>query len=139
MNERFCYLSPAKLHLLRRSVEPIDEAFDAVGTVLVGSVLTRSSYRDVDVRLILSDNDFQRLFGAELDQYHGLATALWTSLAVTYSHYLSSVTGLDVDFQIQAMSVANDGSERHTGIRDALIVPPPLDPVAPPHADEPRS
>ena len=131
MADRFCYLSPAKLYLLRRYVEPIDEAFGAVGAILVGSCLTRPDYRDVDVRVVLTDDDFARLFGKELDQYHGRATALWTSLAVIYSHYLSSVTGLDIDFQIQAMSVANDGSSRHAGRRDALCVPPPIDPILP--------
>ena len=123
MASRFNYLSPPQLHTLRRAAEPLDEAFGGFGCYLVGSVLTRPDFRDVDVRCIVDDDDFRRLFGAELDQYHGHATALWTSLAVTYSRDLAAQTGLNIDFQIQAKSIANDGTSRHEGHRDALMVP----------------
>ena len=119
--QRFNYLSPPQLHTLRQAMQPINEAFDDVA-YLVGSVLTRPDYRDVDVRFIFDDDRFRHFFGPELDQHHGHATALWTSLAVTYSRELSRQTGLNVDFQFQARSVANDGSDRHAGTRDALMV-----------------
>lgn len=115
---RACYLGPVQRHRLEAAVAPINEAFDSM-CYLVGSCLTRPDYRDVDVRLILDDGDFMRLFGFDLDQAHGRATALWTSLAVTYSRDLSALTGLEVDFQIQAVTSAN---ARELGERHALFV-----------------
>lgn len=118
---KVCYLSPPQLYALRYAVQPIDEAFDAE-SYLVGSALTRPDYRDVDVRMIMDDSAFGHLFGGELDQVHGRATALWTSLAVTYSRDLGRQTGLNIDFQMQARTIAN----RDHGERNALILPPPL-------------
>lgn len=113
MSNRACYLDPVQRYRLEQAVAPVNEAFDAM-SYLVGSVLTRPDYRDVDVRLILDDAEFARLFGIKLYQGHGHATALWTSIAVTYSRDLSAQTGLDIDFQIQAMTSANfDDGQRH--------------------------
>jgi hypothetical protein len=125
--ERFrpYYLSPPQIHTLREACTPINEAFDAT-CYLVGSVLTRPDFRDVDVRLILDDREFVRFFGTEMDQHHGRATALWTSIAVTYSRDIARQTNLNIDFQIQARSVANDSSGRHDGSRIALFLPDPL-------------
>ena len=120
---RLCYLGPVQRHRLETAVAPINEAFDSM-SYLVGSCLTRQDYRDVDVRLILDDADFARLFGSDLDQHHGRATALWTSLAVTYSRDLSAQTGLDVDFQIQAVTPAN---AKEPGERHALFVTRPME------------
>ena len=123
---RACYLGPVQRYRLEAAVAPINEAFDSMA-YLVGSCLTRPDYRDVDVRLILDDADFIRLFGADLDQAHGRATALWTSLAVTYSRDLSALTGLDIDFQIQAVTPAN---AKELGERHALFVTRPAEMVS---------
>lgn len=120
---RACYLGPVQRNRLEAAVAPINEAFDSM-CYLVGSCLTRPDYRDVDVRLILDDADFARLFGPRLDQQYSRATALWTSLATTYSRDLTVLTGLPIDFQIQAMSVANEWEK---GERHALFVTRPID------------
>lgn len=122
---RPCYLGPVQRHRLETAVAPINEAFDSM-SYLVGSCLTRPDYRDVDVRLILDDTDFARLFGFDLNQHHGRATALWTSLAVTYSRDLSVQTGLEVDFQIQALTPTN---AKESGERHALFVTKPMEVV----------
>jgi hypothetical protein len=89
------------------------------GIYLVGSALERPDWRDIDVRLILDDASFDRLFpdagGAagtrwEFDQR-------WIIMTASLSAWLSSQTGLPVDFQFQPMSHAN---ERHSGRRNAL-------------------
>ena len=123
VRNRACYLGPVQRHRLEVAVAPINEAFDSM-SYLVGSCLTRPDYRDVDVRLILDDADFVRLFGPKLDQQYSRATALWISLATTYSRDLTALTSLPIDFQIQAMSVANEWEK---GERHALFVTRPLE------------
>jgi hypothetical protein len=103
---------PAALHLEAFGRE-IDAAFGhlpyLVGTAAVGKI-----WRDVDVRLILPDDEFDQLFPpAEPDQPDGR----WGLLCAAISELARVRTGLPVDFQIQRMSVAND---RYPGLRLAL-------------------
>lgn len=66
----------------------------------VGSSLARADYRDVDVRCILDDADYQRMFP-------GGQGAAWALLCAALSEWLSARTGLPVDFQFQEQTVAN--------------------------------
>ena len=67
---------------------------------LVGSSMERRDYRDVDVRCILDDADYQRMFP-------GGQGAAWALLCAALSEWLSARTGLPVDFQFQEQTVAN--------------------------------
>jgi hypothetical protein len=89
----------------------INRAHGGLGCFLVGSALERRTFRDVDVRLILEDGDFDQLFPVD--------TTRWSLMCVAYSMWLSSVTGLPVDFQFQRQSHANAA---HAGPRSALGV-----------------
>jgi hypothetical protein len=81
---------------------------------LVGSSLERRDYRDVDVRCILPDEDFDRLFpDARGYMYNGL----WSVMCSSISLWLSQHSGLPVDFQIQRRTQAN---ELEPGARLAL-------------------
>lgn len=64
---------------------------------LVGSALDRPDYRDVDVRLILSDDVYDRLASVVDVMALNLAYSLWGQ----------RVTGLPIDFQVQRMTEAN--------------------------------
>ncbi len=81
---------------------------------LVGSAIERRDHRDVDVRLILEDAEYDRLFGA-----NGPAAidALWSLLCVSISGFLSQASGLPIDFQIQRQTQANAA---HSGSRQPL-------------------
>lgn len=57
MSGRFNYLGPAEMLRLDTACAPIRDAFDA-HPYLVGSVLDRPDYRDVDVRLVRDDDHF---------------------------------------------------------------------------------
>jgi hypothetical protein len=86
----------------------------------VGSSLQSKQWRDVDVRLILDDEEFERRFGrdqsAETNPKLGAITLAFATLG-------QQITGLPIDFQIQAASHANG---RYKGPRSALIeVRPP--------------
>lgn len=95
---------PAMLHLEAFGRE-INDAFGYL-PYLVGSAATGKEWRDVDVRLMLPDDEFDALFPthtrpARHDGRWGLICAALSELAKARS-------GLPVDFQIQRMSWAND-------------------------------
>lgn len=81
----------------------------------VGSSLDRKDWRDVDVRLILDDDDFDRRFGpnrsAETNRKLAAVTLAFAALG-------KAMTGLPVDFQIQRTTDAN---KLYPGKRSALI------------------
>lgn len=76
---------------------------------LVGSVARGEDWRDVDVRLIVSNEGYAKLTEGRpyLVAALNLAISLWGQRA----------TGLPIDFQLQAESYAN---EKHNGVRSAL-------------------
>jgi hypothetical protein len=76
----------------------------------VGSSLTeKRGWRDVDVRLILDDDEFEPYADAGRRRMHELA---WTAFG-------SQMTGLPIDFQIQQQAAAND---EFSGVRSALLL-----------------
>jgi hypothetical protein len=81
----------------------------------VGSSLLSKHWRDVDVRLILNDEDYERMqLGSPA---HTHVNGKWVSLVLAYSALGKAMTGLPIDFQIQQQSYAN---ERYKGPRSAL-------------------
>jgi hypothetical protein len=93
----------------------ISEAFGGYGCYVVGSALERPDWRDVDVRYILSDEEFAKLFPDAGD--HWEHDARWLLLITSISERMSRITGLPIDFQIQPQTHAN---ERHKGLRNAV-------------------
>lgn len=91
---------------LNQACRVVDEAFGGLVTYLVGSCLKKRDYRDVDVRVILADEDYDRLFpglAGHNENYH----ALWSLMCSSIALYLAHHSGLPVDFQIQRRSQAN--------------------------------
>jgi hypothetical protein len=95
---------PAMLHLEAFGRE-IEAAFGHL-PYLVGSAAKSKAWRDVDVRLILPDPEFDALFPPL--KPHALADGMWSLLCAALSELARVRTGLPVDFQIQRMSHAND-------------------------------
>lgn len=108
---RATFLGPAEMLLLQQWGERIGEAFPPHFPYLVGSALHRPDFRDVDVRLMLDDDEFEALTGG--DRYRlrclKLSFTLWGKL----------VTGLPIDFQFQDTTKAN---AEYAGRRNALFV-----------------
>lgn len=81
----------------------------------VGSSLERKDWRDVDVRVILPDGEFEQMFGrnqsAETNRKLAAITLAFAALG-------KQMTGLPIDFQVQTASHANS---RYPGRRSALI------------------
>ena len=117
------YIGSPACFLLEQACQHVADAlvsFDSFGVYQVGSSLNRADWRDIDLRAILSDEGFNRLFpDANLD---GVAWGweqdpLWLLLTVSISAWLREQTGLPVDFQIQPQTHAN---ELHKGPRNAM-------------------
>lgn len=100
---------------LNHACRLVNDALGGFGCYLVGSSLERRDFRDVDVRFILGDAEYDRLFPKHGDS--GCHNAMWSLLCSSISEWLSRMSGLPVDFQIQRQTQAN---EKHKGVRSAL-------------------
>jgi hypothetical protein len=107
------YLSPPDFHRLNWACRPVREAFPEYGVYLVGSVLTRPDFRDIDLRLILPDEDYASLVP---NARVGLL------LNVALSDLVAKAANLPwpIDFQIQSMTEANVPEH---GMRNAMGMP----------------
>lgn len=106
--KRRTQLTTLGLHELDEACKPIREGFGAT-PYLVGSAMNDADWRDVDVRLMLSDEEFDSLFAER--------PKLWGLLSRVITTYLQARTTLPIDFQIQRISEAN---EKHRKPRNPL-------------------
>ena len=104
---------PALLHLNAFGRE-IDEAFGHL-PFLVGSAAVGKQWRDVDVRLMLPDDEFDALFPGHTKPSR--CDGKWALICAAISELGRIRTGLPIDFQIQRTSDAN---EQYDGVRHAL-------------------
>lgn len=105
-------LSTLQLHILDQACVPLAAAFG--GTYLVGTAQSGGPYRDVDVRTILGDEEFDRLFGDEPGRRR------WAIICMGIGWLLAQQTGLPIDYQIQRQTEANakyDGPRNPIGRR----------------------
>lgn len=106
---RKTHLTTLDLHRLDLACEPLTRAFGH-WTYLVGSVTERADFRDVDVRTILPDIEFDRLF-------HG-QSGVWEAFCLGIASWLGQQTGLPIDYQVQRMTEAN--AKHPGGFRNPL-------------------
>jgi hypothetical protein len=105
---------------LGQACQDLNRAFGGFGCYLVGSALERPDWRDVDVRFIMSDEEFEAEFPGTLRKDGGGVWEFdpkWIILTVSISERLAKLTGLPVDFQFQPQTHANTV---HKGNRHAL-------------------
>lgn len=102
-------LTTVEMYNLDLACRVIHDAFGRppylVGTAGAGDA---ASYRDVDVRLMLDDEEFATVCPTRVR---------WELLCLAISAYLSERTGLPVDFQVQRSDIAN---EKFNGMRNPL-------------------
>jgi len=106
--KRANYLPAPAVFNLNAACKLINDALDdnGFGCYLVGSSLRKRDYRDVDVRYIMADDDFDRMFPGISSPY--MMHPLWSLFCTSVSTWLRQQTGLPVDFQIQRQSQANE-------------------------------
>ena len=112
------YLTTTEYFKLDNACRPLWDACDQFGVYLVGSVLRKPDWRDVDIRMILANEEFDRLF-PKVDKFG--ENALWKIMCISISNYLSNMTDLPIDFQIQRQSEANEKYKTQDGhLRSAI-------------------
>lgn len=95
-------LTTMELYHLDQACQLVTKAFGGQCPYLVGSAGSDNdagSYRDVDVRLMLGDDEFAEACPD---------LARWELLCVAIGTYLRDRTGLPIDFQIQRAREANE-------------------------------
>ena len=96
---RKCGLSTLELMRLEHACQVVEKGLGSA-PYLVGSAGDNVGYRDVDLRVILSDEEFDHLFGGR-DEFWGL-------VCMAIGAYLAQVSDLPIDFQIQRRTEANE-------------------------------
>lgn len=104
--------------LLNQFGELLSEAFGTSSIYHVGSSMgdNKKDWRDVDIRVMLTDEQWEKLGLLEPDKCHG--DPKWRALCIVFSHYGKHVTGLPIDFQVQRIKEANEefkGGRSHVG------------------------
>lgn len=84
----------------------------------VGSSVRSKQWRDVDVRVILSDKKWEEYGFGDPERVH--RNGKWCALCLAFSALGREMTGLPIDFQIQQATDA----DRYVGDRSALGVIP---------------
>lgn len=82
------------------------EAFPHATAVHVGSSATSKTWRDVDVRLVMPDEDFDALFPNGLALHQN--DTKWALLSAAIAELGRKLTGFPIDFQFQRRSEASD-------------------------------
>jgi hypothetical protein len=105
MSDRKSYLNVVQFARLEHACSVVA---DGLGhpPYLVGSSTESSDYRDVDLRVIMPDDEFDRLFTSTGSA--AFPGGLWGLLCLSVGQLLSDMTGLPIDFQIQRMTEANE-------------------------------
>lgn len=103
-------LTTLQIYRLDAACAPLWSAFVGA-TYIVGSALTKPTPRDLDVRTMLDDEEFDRIFGGH--------PKLWELVCSSIGERLAAATGLPIDYQIQRTTEANakyDGPRNPVGM-----------------------
>ncbi len=106
---------------LQLACQQVNDAFGGFGCYLVGSSIDRPDWRDVDVRFIMTDEEFQAEFPGTFDPDREVGTwefdPKWILVTAGIAAFLANASGLPIDFQFQPQTHANT---RHQGTRHPL-------------------
>jgi len=114
-NPKASYIGAPACFALEMACKQVNDAFRVPapgfsGLFIVGSALKRPDWRDVDVRMMLDDATFQKMF-PDVDISHGAALwefdPRWTLMTTAIAQWMRHQTGLPIDFQFQPMTWAN--------------------------------
>lgn len=105
--------------LLNQFGDIVSGAFGTHDVYHVGSSMgeNKKDWRDVDIRVMLDDDAWEKLFG-DLEPANCHRSKKWEMLCIVFSHYGRHLTGLPIDFQIQRTKEANEeyrGGRSHCG------------------------
>lgn len=101
---------------LQQFGDDVRAAFGHVAYHVGSSLDEKAGWRDVDVRLLLPDEEWEAQQLGDPANPHG--NAKWRAITLAWSAYGHALTGLPIDFQIQQRSHAN---ATYKGHRSALF------------------
>lgn len=106
--------------LLQQFGQHIYNAFGHVPYWVGSSVTSKSDWRDVDVRVLIPDDEYERAGYGDPKVYpRGThENWKWCSTILAWSCFGRHLTGLPIDFQVQPLGWAN---EHEKGNRGALL------------------
>jgi hypothetical protein len=100
------YVHITKQYTLQQACRALVDAFDW-SVYQVGSSLRRRDWHDIDVRCILDDDEFARMFPGEEPGKSWRENPRLALLNAALSEWMQARTGLPVDFQFQQQTAAN--------------------------------
>ena len=126
--QRNMYLTCEELWMLSNACRPIQDAFGGHIVWIVGSVLTHDNWRDVDLRVILPDDEYLRIFKPIVNDVDGTRVGLLDQfrmlIQTSISATIRQMTGLPIDFQVQSQTEAN----QYNGKRNPACLRPYINP-----------
>jgi hypothetical protein len=106
--------------LLAQFGDYLRAAFGEMAYHVGSSLEKKDGWRDVDVRLMLEDAEWERMQLGRPENPHD--NARWRAITLAWSSFGRQLTGLPIDFQLQQRSHANADYGRGKGTnRSALF------------------
>ena len=106
MSDRATYLLVSQMHDLEHACRLLTAAFGQ-NTYQVGSSIQRADYRDVDLRCIMDDEEYDAFIAGNKHRLNFLNACI--------SRWIAEKTGLPVDFQFQRRTEANAEYSQRAG------------------------
>lgn len=99
----------------------LHDAFDEMPYHVGSSVLSKTGWRDVDVRILLPDERYALEGYGDPENPH--RNPKWVAMCLAFSLLGKNMTGLPIDFQIQQQTLANQKFSPTAGChRSAMAV-----------------
>lgn len=111
MSARVNYLTVSQNFALETACAVLEKA--GFTSFLVGSAMERANFRDVDLRCILFDEEYDRLLSGSRVRKRLLEASI--------SEWIAARTGLPIDFQFQSMTGAKEFKGRPRNCVGILI------------------
>lgn len=103
--------------LLQEFGEHVYRSFGHMAYHVGSSLREKHGWRDVDVRLIIPDDEYEAAGYGDPERTHD--NKKWVSTILAWSSFGRTLTGLPIDFQIQQQTYAN--GPKNPGPRSALF------------------
>lgn len=131
MSDKVSYIGAPACFALEMACKQVRDAFSEGAQFadihLVGSAMERPDWRDVDVRMMMDDAAFSRMFPG-VDISHDAALwefdPRWTLMVTAISLWMRQQTGLPIDFQFQPMTFANKRHDKPRYPHGLRFAPP---------------
>ena len=103
---RVSFLSPSQQHSLGLFGRVVREAWQATPYQVGSSLRDGEIPRDIDVRVMISDEEFRRRFPGTIPERRHVCEQ-WRAQMMVWGEWGRHLTGLNIDFQVEPEEDAN--------------------------------